>query len=368
MISPFPDEGDTYPHVAYFAKWLKCKASVRWVRIAERGFRVDQLLESTLLAGDVRLSVRTGTQVRTDWSAVRKAARECDMLIAVDFMALVLAHLVSSKPVIFWSLDFISRDEARYARKINQLWLALVRRALLRHKKVIVQDADRLLALAGSLGIDSGQLQPFYLPVSLPPVRVNEAFPVKSWSGKPRVMQIGGLNAWRSHTDFLLEQYRIGHNRFELLLHGIIGSDIAPQIEMLKPKPSLSEGLVACESIPEVVRQCSAGFLGYRPSDEQFFQIKNASGQLVEFLRCGKPVLSMGANNLVGFLEREGVGCAVSNSTEFFGAVEKIHADYPRFSQNAHNLYEKYYNFDKYSGNMLDYLERVANSHSRSQT
>src|SRR5207244_1091645 len=155
--------------------------------------------------------------------------------------------------------------------------------------------ADRCHALEASLGLEIGSLNPFYLPVSLPPIASHHGVECAvAWEGKPRVMQIGGLSAWRSRTDFLLEQYKLGHRRFELLLHGRVDSDIAFQLESLNPKPILDESWVACDHIPGVVNQCSVGFLGYTPTDRGFFLLKNASGQLVEFLRCGKPVLIMG--------------------------------------------------------------------------
>jgi hypothetical protein len=386
VISPFPDEGDTYPQVAHFGKWLRAHVTVNWVTIAERGFRLDRLADNTILGflkrfslsalfpsdtspspprGSVRGAWWTAKQIAADWRAVKQVVAQCDVVLAIDFMALVLAAAASPKPVVLWSLDFISEDEERHRRKVNQLWMLAVRRALCRQKRVIVQDADRCHALEASLDLEIGSLNPFYLPVSLPPIASHRGLEcTAAWEGKPRVMQIGGLNAWRSGTNFLLEQYKLGHNRFELLLHGRMESDIAFQLESLNPKPILDQSWVAANQIPDVVSQCSVGFVGYIPTDKQFFLIKNASGQLVEFLRCGKPVLSMGTNNLAEFLEREGAGYGVRNSTDFFGAMNKIHDDYPSYSRNAKNIYEKQYNFERYTTNLHDYLRKAADDTS----
>jgi len=379
VISPFPEEGDTYPQVAYLAKWLRGHASVSWVTIEERGYRLDRLLDDTFLGflnrfspsallapanslsiprGSLRGTGRSARQLAADWRSVKQAVVQCDLVLAIDFMALVLGAAASSKPLVLWSHDFISFDEERYRRRINHWWLSAVRQALVRKKRrVIVQDADRCELLEASLGLEIGSLCPFYLPVSLPPVTSHVGVDCAgAWEGKPRVMQIGGLSEWRSRTDFLLEQHKLGHGRFELLLHGRVQQDVARQLESLNPKPILDESWLACDRIPEVVGQCSVGFVGYTPTDRSFFLLKNASGQLVEFLRCGKPVLSMGTNNIAELLESEGAGCGVSNSTDFFGALDRIHADYRRFSYNAKVLYDRHYNFERYSTSLLGFL------------
>src|SRR5262249_3516184 len=187
-------------------------------------------------------------QTLADWWVVRQAASQCDLVLVIDFMALALAAAACSKPIVLWSHDFISEDEERHRRKANRLWMLAVRRALDRHKLVIVQDEDRCNALEAALGLEIGSLKPFFLPVSLPPITssyVAEHPPV--WKGKPKVMQIGGLNAWRSHTDFLLEQYKLGHRRFELLLHGRVDHDIVHLLQTLNPKPVLDQNWVACD-------------------------------------------------------------------------------------------------------------------------
>jgi hypothetical protein len=355
VISPFPEKGDTYPQVACLAKWLRQHSDVNWVTIWERGFRLDQLIDNTLLARDLPALWRAAARIVADWRAVSRAQEQCDVLLAIDFMALVLGSAASKKPMVLWSHDFIPNDEDRHARKINQLWLSAVTRALRGAKGLIVQDADRCSALMASVGTELGPLKPYYLPVSLPSAAIKGAN--RAATARPRLMQIGGLNAWRSYTDFLLEQFAAHPDRFELMLHGIVGHDVAPWLERLKASVMLDEGFVESDLIPDVVAQCDIGFVGYRPTNQNFFAIKNASGQLVEFMRCGKPVLSMGTNDLGKRLEDEGAGRAVSNATEFFEAINSIQSDYSRFSANAKRLFEKRYNFEHYAPTLLSYLE-----------
>jgi glycosyltransferase involved in cell wall biosynthesis len=359
LVSPFPDRPEAYPQVTAVVEWLRRKASVQWITISERGFQLDRLIESTLLAADWRASVRAAVKLIADFHTLRRASRECDLILAIDFMALVLAQNSSSKPIIFWSHDYISMDEERYGRKINRMWLFAVRRALRKTKWLMIQDQDRARSFGRSLGIDPGSFYTFYLPVCMPPLRREPLEGPNVWPGVPYVMQIGNFNRWRSCTDFLLEQFKASKGSFELSLHGCIDDDIALIIETLNRKPKISEAWVPHDRIPEVVAGCSVGFLGNKLSHEQFFLLKNASGQLVEFLRCGKPVISMGDNNLGEFVEREGVGLQVRNAIEFRLALEAIHRDYGRFSRSSLQLFKKRFNLYNYTEALSQYLEKA---------
>jgi glycosyltransferase involved in cell wall biosynthesis len=143
------------------------------------------------------------------------------------------------------------------------------------------------------------------------------------------------------------------------MLHGLVFPDVASSIAALNPCPLVNDAFVSFDKIPEIVQRCSIGFVGYRPSDEQFRLIKNASGQLVEYLRCGKPVISMGHNDLGELLESEGAGRKIRTSSEFFNAINEIHLNYGRFSQNAFDLFSRRYNFTNYEPALLDFLKEV---------
>jgi glycosyltransferase involved in cell wall biosynthesis len=361
VISPFPEGGGTYPQVGYFAKWIRCHAAVEWLKISERGFQLDSLVDRTLLARNVRASLSAAKLIAADWRAVKRIGERSDLLIAIDFMALVLAACASDKPIAFWSHDFISIDERRHGRKINQLWMLAIKRALTKARNLIIQDKDRLRALEKSLGLTAEQLNLsiFFLPVSLPASTEQSQGRRLVKRQKPTVMQIGGLSAFRSNTDFLIEQYRKDDQRFELLLHGLVFPDIAASLSALSPCPLINDSFVSFDKISEVVQRCSIGFVGYRPGDEQFRLVKNASGQLVEYLRLGKPVVSMGHNDLGELLEDEGAGRKIRTSDEFFSAINEIHLNYDTFSQNAFALFSKRYDLAKYEAALLDFLKEV---------
>src|SRR5690242_7686383 len=86
VVSPFEAGGKTYPQVAHFSKWLNSVAEVTWVKISERGFRIDRLFDQTLGSCNLRKTARTLLNLSRDISTLRKCAKESDLVLAIDFM------------------------------------------------------------------------------------------------------------------------------------------------------------------------------------------------------------------------------------------------------------------------------------------
>ena len=363
VVSSFPESGDTYPQLAEAAKLLRAHFDVRWTRISERGLFFDRLVEDTVLSRDVRRTLAAGGALSRDWLACRAAARGADVVVAVDFMALVLAASAADRPVVLWSLDYISDDESRFTRKINRAFLAAVRRALQRHPYVITQDETRAASFARSIGLPSAAFAWQLLPVALPAV---DPPPVAAdWNTKPHVMQIGGINISRCHSDFLVERFREHDGAFDLTLHGRVYDEMLPLLAPVRGAVAVSSEMVEPDRVPAIVSRCSVGFIGNRQGHEQFALLKKACGQLVEYLRCGKPVISMGPNDLGPYVEAQRVGFHVETAAEFDAALAAIHADYAAYSQRALTLFEAEYDLADYEPGLCAFLIQAAAARPR---
>jgi hypothetical protein len=356
VVSSFPDAGDTYPQVAEVARVLRGRFEVRWVLISERGLFFDRLVEETLLAGALGSSLRTGAALGRDWLACRAATRDADVVVAIDFMAFVCAASASRRPVALWSLDYISDDEPRYGRRINRLFLAAVRNGLRRHPNVIIQDGARLQSFARAMWLPASALSACLLPVALPAIAATEP---GAWRGRPHVMQIGGVNISRCHSDFLVERFRASGG-FDLSFHGRVYDEMGDLLQSVRGRVGVSSAMVEPGEVPAIVSRCSVGFVGNRLSHEQFRLLRNACGQMVEYLRCGKPVISMGPNDLGAHLEAEGAGFQVADAAQFDAALATIHADYAAYSRRALRLFEASYDLDAYATGLCDYLAEAA--------
>jgi glycosyltransferase involved in cell wall biosynthesis len=112
--------------------------------------------------------------------------------------------------------------------------------------------------------------------------------------------------------------------------------------------------------VPQIVSRCSVGFIGNREGHEQFRLLKKACGQLVEYLRCGKPVISMGPNDLGPFVEAQRVGFHVGTVAEFDAALAAIHADYAGYSRRALDLFRAEYDLATYEVGLCAFLAQTA--------
>jgi len=353
VVSSFPETGDTYPQVAAVARILRRAFEVTWAKIEERGLFFDALVERTLLSAHVGRSLSAAGRLGRDWLAVREAARGADVVVAIDFMAFACACSATRAPVVLWSLDYISDDESRHGRKINRLWLEAIRRGLRRNPNVIIQDEARFVSFARSMRLAAGDLSKHDLPVALPPAPGTQA--ASEWSGRPHVMQIGGIGISRSYSDFLVERFRAGGD-FDLSFHGRVHDDMRAPLESVRGQVRVSAEMVEPEVVPDIVRACSVGFIGNRFDHEQFRLLKHACGQLVEYLRRGKPVICMGPNDLGPYVEAEGVGVSAATAEEFDSGLRRIHADYAAHSRRALALFEAKYDLGRYEHPLCEYL------------
>ena len=357
VVSSFPDAGDTYPQIAEVARVLRARFEVRWVLISERGLFFDRLVERTILSGDLRLSLATGAALGRDWLACRAATKGADVVIGIDFGGFVCACSATRRPVALWSLDYISDDETRYTRKINQLFLAVVSGGLRRNPNVITQDEKRLESFARAMRLPQASLKSCSLPVSLPAVAVAEP---TDWRGRPHVMQIGGVNIVRCHSDFLIERFQSSGGGFDLTFHGRVHDEMRDLLDSVKGRVVISSEMVEPGEAPAIVSRCSVGFIGNREGHEQFRLLKKSCGQLVEYLRCGKPVISMGPNDLGPYIEAKGVGFHVTDAAQFDAALANIHADYAGYSRRALRLFQEEYDLAAYAQGFCDFLAETA--------
>jgi glycosyltransferase involved in cell wall biosynthesis len=360
VVSPFAEAGDTYPQVAELARLLRGRFEVSWTLIGERGLFFDRLVENSLLSGDARRSFAAAGALGNDWLASRAAIRGADVVIAIDFMAFAHACAATRRPVVLWSLDYISDDETRYGRKINRAFLAAIRAGLRSNPFLITQDETRFASFARSMRLPAESLAWHSLPVALPAADVTVA--ATGWSGKPRVMQIGGINISRGYSDFLVERFRAHGGAFDLTFHGRVYEDMAATLESVRGEVTVSSQMVEPERVPQIVSRCSVGFIGNREGHEQFRLLKKACGQLVEYLRCGKPVISMGPNDLGPFVEAQRVGFHVGTVAEFDAALAAIHADYAGYSRRALDLFRAEYDLATYEVGLCAFLAQTAAS------
>jgi glycosyltransferase involved in cell wall biosynthesis len=172
-------------------------------------------------------------------------------------------------------------------------------------------------------------------------------------------MQIGGVNISRCHSDFLVERFR-SSGGFDLSFHGRVHDEMRELLDSVTGRIDVSSAMVEPGQVPAIVSKCSVGFIGNRQGHEQFRLLRKSCGQLVEYLRCGKPVISMGPNDLGPFLEAKGVGFHVADAAQFDAALASIHTDYADYSRRALRLFQDGYDLAAYAPGLGDFLAETA--------
>jgi glycosyltransferase involved in cell wall biosynthesis len=111
--------------------------------------------------------------------------------------------------------------------------------------------------------------------------------------------------------------------------------------------------------IPNLLSNYDVGVLGYKIMDSNFYYISNASNQLVEFLRCGLPIIVFGDSNLNEFVANHQVGFSVTNQNDFDRAIHQIINKYSFYQNNSTNLFNKKFSFEIYQQYLLNFLNKI---------
>jgi len=331
IVSPFKRDIHLYPHLHDFIALLAERFTVEYLAISERGYFIKELFRPVSLL-----------KVAKIFLGLHKFAgkkNRFQFIIAIDNLPYVLACLFIGGKVILFSHDFVSHDNPWRNAAAQKAIARGTARCLEKNRKIIIQSTARYDLLRKSLGPAKGTPpSPYYLPVSLrkiDPVRRQRP------SGIPIVMQIGGINSFRSGSDRILAHYQSNASRYRLFFHGYVSAELALQIRSCEFIPFSSSCITPPGSLHQIVANCDIGFISYEGTDANFYHMAKSSGQLAEFLRMGKPVIATGRNDFSVYLEKERIGIYIKDMNQFNEAIAEIVAHYEDYSSRCSELFEK---------------------------
>lgn len=359
LVSPFPNDKDLYPHLAAVISELSKEIPLEYCFFPERGYELHLFVR--LLCNPFRIQFLRGIRhlLRMGQGCLRllTAAKDCDTVIAVDnFLYMLCCIFLRKKRIILWSHDFISDDQKRKSSTFQSFIARKTAEFLVKYQEIIIQDEDRLRVLLESIeGKSIGDvIECFYLPVSLPDVEVKR----DKLCILPLLMQIGGIRTFTmSHK--LLEHYQRKTSQFELYFHGFISEEILAQVNGCARVPILSGERLAADRLPRLIARADIGFIYYDGADDlNYYNIRNASCQLVEFLRLGKPIIAMGNTNLQDLFDEHAIGQWIEDFSELDAAIDTITTRYNVYAENARNLFSRDYDLNLYIPESIVWLSR----------
>ena len=362
LVSPFPQK-DSYPHLSNLVDELSVYYEIDYVYVHERGVWIEEILWH-LKKNLFRKSAYAPFYniIKDLITLYRMQHNQYDTVLAVDNFIYVMTALIFQKKTILWSHDFVTYDQKKHKSKIHQFIAKLTKQALAKNTKLIIQDGERLRTLLRSLEFNDNEMRgkTFFLPVSLNPAktsRKNHKLLSRIDSNVPTLMQIGGINSIRSGSDELIKFYQQNFDDFELMFHGFVSTEIQKLLREVEILPFVSSVMVPADQISQLVDRCDIGFINYVTDDLNFYYMANASGQLVEFIRCGKPVIVKGNNDLRRCVEEKQIGVGISTVDELVPAIHRIQVNYSDYSSNCRKTFDELYNLKSYMKKLLLYLE-----------
>lgn len=352
LISPFPKNNVLYPHLQDFITLIEQRFDVEYFYFTERGYWIKSVLNKIKLYNP--FSYKPIYSLLKNFLRLYKRRKgKYYAVIAIDtFPYTVAGTILKNTNLIFWSHDFISMDNLDIEYWINKFILKKCKNLIEKNRKIIIQDNLRLRCLLQTTNNKEKEVDVFYMPVSLKHIYA----PKGIFFTKPVIMQIGGINIYRSNSNLLIDHFKLNHYKYTLFLHGFIDEKVLKLIEEAPIRPIVSSTIANPESIPKIIGMCDMGFISYNGGDINFQNIANASGQLAEFLRLGKPIIHFGETNIKNLIQKENIGISIDNFVDFNNAFDQIISNYEYYSDNCKNLFESNYCIEKYFPEIINFI------------
>jgi hypothetical protein len=349
-----PWDERTYPHTRCVLEQLAAHFSLDYVHLEERGFFAEKMLSPRPLRARLRATlppILHSVATSLDLLSKRKPH---DIVVAIDMFAYgLLDVMLRPRRLILWSHDVVGPDLRAFQTVPQRIINAAARRALTKRRLVLIQDPDRLAMLRTTLSL-TVELDAHMLPVVLPASGLRKAHPASP--DKPRVIQIGGIHAARFSGE-LLDHYQSHAHEYALHLHGYVSSELRARCAASVMKPEVSEGFVSERGLSELLLSQDVGFVGYRATDVNHRLIGNASGQTVELLRLGLPIVVAGTTNLNDVVTQSGAGVALRSMEDLVPALYRIMADYAGFSARSLALFESRFRAETFLPALVAWLQ-----------
>ncbi len=354
FLSPLSD--DIYPPLRSFIDEVSTHAELEYFHFRERGFFIDSVAAAPHDPRAYRYAARALFTSFVDTLALHRSPDAYDAVIAIDQYVYAAAAVALKQPnLVLWSHDFVARDHRLFDNSVFRVTRRLAVRGLRRHARIIIQDRDRLGVLADSYGIDVASLDAFFMPVFL---SSTEALPGKlPDDGRLVLMQCGGIGAYRL-SDRLLHHYQSHADEYELRFHGYLMPDMRAQLDECRVHPAVSWKTVTPAELPQLIDQCDAGFVGYETGDLNHRYMANCSGQMLEFLRMGKPVIVSGSASLGAFVEAQGIGASVADMSLLSSALRRVAQDYTAYSRRALECFKKRFSAERNVPRLIEWLDQ----------
>jgi len=322
------------------------------------------------------------------WVSLRCLCKRPDLLLAIDPEAAIASYpfaVLSRTSVVYFSLELkgwhpypqFRGSPLRWGR---QFLGALARNAYKRiecaaHRRAaltIIQDPNRAAVLQADNRLKVMPLVhvPPSLRTSFKPCRKPEYLAQKFRLSPEQVIILtaGGIADYY----WVEEVARAGRDwpdHWVLVIHGPFRSGESYHDRVLRQcdgrKVIASTGMLEQAEFDAMVASAHIGLALYKDVGPNHFHI--TSGKVMQYLRCGVPVVATGFPNLREVVEKNRCGVCVSDPSGLSEAISSLWADYSTFRESAWRTFDEQFRFDIHFEKVLQRMDLLMAQTRRGQ-
>ena len=215
---------------------------------------------------------------------------------------------------------------------------------------IIIQDEERESILNNLYSCYN--VKKMILPVSIK--KVNSLSYKKKLKSSIILGQIGSLGN-NKLTKQIVEKIK---KQYCILLLGNISNDIKNEVAK-NDNVKIFDLQNTYRNMRNIISEINIGIVAYKYKGVNNFFLKKASGQLIEFLHIGIPVIIINNRNIGEFVESEKCGVFINEVNNIENAISKINNNYEVFSKNAIKTFDNYYNLLNYQNRIIETINNL---------
>ncbi|MBV9579256.1 MAG: hypothetical protein JO057_11775 [Chloroflexi bacterium] len=316
------------------------------------------------LAGSSRLAARARSAV-----VEREAAYAC--VIGVDPDGLGLAHsLARGAPLGYYSLELLLSYEL--STPADRQLKAHERECSQQAAFVIVQDQERGRLLAEDNALDWSRM----VLVPNAPGGPARRKPERYWHTRfdlpveARVMiHSGSIGDWTGIDAIVASASRWPDN-WVLVIHTRFDAESSAYVAGLREIADPRRVYFSLKPVPRqeydpLIDGADVGLAFYVPQSGSAFTQRNvqtiglSSGKLAYYLRAGLPVIVNRAASIADVVDSESLGVSVDDADGIGAALQRVSADYARYSAGALRFFDQHLDFNRAFGEVVHRVDAL---------
>ena len=289
-----------------------------------------------------------------------KFSNEKKIIIAIDDFLYYFTRKYREEKIILWSWDLFSEDNNfTSSAGFYNAFVKKNKNSIESSSGIIIHDSDRLNLFQRYFDVKMSNY--VFLPESRNDCETSRIVSEKKTTTKKEeftIVQSGYICSIRGSEE-LLDAYNSMASCFKVFLRGYVSPDMRDKIHISKREVRVSENIIPADKISETLGACDIGFVGYKEKDQNHRYIIHASGQFVEYIKLGMPVISFASDIFNDFVDRQRIGASAESADGIARAAEIIVRNYNEYSKNARKLYENSYRQNSiFNERILDFISR----------